>query len=174
MWMSAPAGSLLALLCLAAPLAAQREAAGPPHPAGAAGPCAGATRPAGAYMDCALGIAPVWNGLAVVRGPATAPVATLGFFWPRSVAGAFAGDSAVAAATRALHVRRAAAGFTDAGAVLLAVASVRGLRAGRLDATGRAFVAAGAGSFAVGVPLQFSADAWLSRAVWWHNVAYGR
>jgi hypothetical protein len=29
-----------------------------------------------------------------------------------------------------------------------------------------------AGAFVIGVPLQFSADGLLSKAVWWHNARY--
>ena len=36
-----------------------------------------------AYQRDALGIAPVWNGLAVVRGSERSRVANLNFFWPR-------------------------------------------------------------------------------------------
>jgi hypothetical protein len=141
-------------LLMATPLAAQRVA------------------PDCTYHACALGIAPVWNGLDVVQGADGTAVASLGFFWPRSVRGAFAGnDSATAYAVRALRVRRAAALLTDVGALALAYATVRQLDGGlpRRDAV---IAAAGAGAFALSVPLQFSADHLLSRAVWWHNERY--
>lgn len=126
------------------------------------------------YAACALGIAPVWHGLDVVRGTGGAREASLGFFWPRSVHATFAGsDSAVAYADRALSVRRSAAILTDAGAIAIAYTVARQLSGGlgRRDAI---IGAAGAGAFVVSVPLQFSADHLLSRAVWWHNERFAR
>jgi hypothetical protein len=38
----------------------------------------------------------------------------------------------------------------------------------------RVIGAIGAGAFAVSLPLQFSADGLLSRAVWWHNGRFAR
>lgn len=159
------AGAMLALA--GAPVAAQQAADAPRAVVAAA--------PAGcSYERCAVGIAPLWNGLAVVRGPERAPVANLHFFWPHEVESAFSGDSARWYAGRALSVRRRAAALTDAGGALLAIAAVRGALAGRLDAAGRGMALGGAGFFAAGIPLQFSADGLLSRAVWWHNAAFGR
>ena len=68
-----------------------------------------------------------------------------------------------------MHVRRTAATFTDVGALLLGFGVLRQFRG-----TSRTVGALGAGMFAVGVPLQFSADALLSRALWWHNARYAR
>ncbi|WP_025413911.1 hypothetical protein [Gemmatirosa kalamazoonensis] len=122
------------------------------------------------YVRCALGIAPVWNGLAVVRGSSGAHVATLGFFRARPLPPLFAAhDSAAHYAARAVRVRRQASALTDGGALLLAVGGVRALAAGRLDRGGSIVLGAGAAAFAVSVPLQFAADGHLSRAVWWYN-----
>ncbi|MDB4892507.1 MAG: hypothetical protein JWL61_4362 [Gemmatimonadetes bacterium] len=121
------------------------------------------------YLQCALGIAPAWNGLDVVDGATGRRVASLGFFWPHRVDGSFAGsDSAISYATKAFRVRRTAAAFTDVGVLLLGYAGVRQVSGG-LHGTDRVVGILGAGAFAVGVPLQFSADGLLSRAVWWHN-----
>jgi len=117
------------------------------------------------YVRCALGIAPVWNGLAVVRGARGEPVATLGFFRARALP-LFAGhDSAAHYATRAVRVRGVASALTDGGALMLAVGAARALGAGRLDRGGRVLVAAGAATLGVSVPFH------LSRAVWWYNAA---
>src|SRR3982751_7004456 len=60
------------------------------------------------YHECALGIAPTWNGLAVVRGTGGPRVANLHFFWPADISPALRGDpfargadSAAASARRA-------------------------------------------------------------------------
>ena len=156
--------AVLAMLGIATvtPLHAQR-------PAASATPRA-VVRAAGCdYQRCALGISPVWNGLAVVRGAEEERVANLNFFWPMNVEPAFAGDSARTYATRAVRTRRIAATLTDAGGVLMAVAAIRGARSGRVDGGGRVAALVGAGAFALSVPLHFQADGWLSRAVWWHN-----
>ncbi len=127
------------------------------------------------YARCALGIAPRWNGLALVRGTAATPVANLNFFWPRPLDGALAGsDSAARYGARAVRVRRVAAVLTDGGGLLLAYALARRLNAGRFPDDARAAAALGAAGVAVSVPLQFAADGHLSRAVWWHNLRYAR
>lgn len=124
------------------------------------------------YARCALSIAPAWNGLDVVSGSSGTRVTGLGFFWPRRAGAPFAGnDSASMYVERAFHVRRAAAAFTDAGVLMLGYAALRQLRGG-FDERARAIGVIGMGAFAVGVPLQFSADGLLSRAVWWHNARY--
>lgn len=118
------------------------------------------------YQRDALGIAPVWNGLAVVRGAERTRVANLNFFWPRRIDDAFLGDSARFYGARAFRTRRVAAVLTDVGALLLAAAVAR--RASD-EAVERRSAIAGAGAFALSVPLHFAADDWLARAVWWHN-----
>lgn len=153
-----------ALACIASaslPAQAPRDVASPPADAVASL----------AYRRDALGIAPVWNGLAVVRGAERARVANLNFFWPRRIDDAFQGDSARVYASRAIRTRRVAAVLTDAGAVLLAAAVVR---RGPGDAVARGIAYAGAGAFALSVPLHFAADDWLARAVWWHNERVAR
>ena len=135
-----------------------------------------------AYAQCALGIAPRWNGLAIVRGTAGPSVANLSFFWPRDLSAAIAGrhpgapgvDSALAAARQAVRIRRAGAALTDVGAAALGVAAISAIRAGRVRRGDAAVAGAGLTLFGLSVPLQFAADGALSRAVWWHNVRYAR
>jgi hypothetical protein len=133
------------------------------------------------YRDCALGIAPTWNGLAVVRGTGGPRVANLHFFWPADISPALRGDpyargadSAAASARRALSLRRAGAVLTDLGVVATGVAVVSGLRARRMRTEERAVGGVGFTALLVSVPLQFAADGALSRAVWWHNMRYTR
>jgi hypothetical protein len=141
-------------------------------------PRAGAqAAPAGdcTYTRCALGIAPVWNGLALVRGAGNERVANLGFLWTGSLHAVFAGnDSATVYARRAVRTRRTAAVFTDGGALLLAAALYKRVSDGELTSSAKALAIAGGAAFAVSVPLQFRADGHLSRAVWWHNAQYSR
>jgi hypothetical protein len=152
-------GALLAL-ALASPLVAQMAPVRLVSPA------------ACTYLHCALGIAPAWNGLDVVDGATGRRVSGLGFFWPNRVGSTFVGsDSATHYAERAYRVRRTAAAFTDVGVLLLGYAVVRQVNGGLHDGD-RVVAAVGAGAFAVGVPLQFSADGLLSKAVWWHNARY--
>lgn len=167
---------VVALTALLAALVATAEAgaqAAPPAP------------PADAACDygaCALGIAPRWNGLAVVRGIDGRPVANLGFFLPRDVSSALRGadgavvgsDSAAAQARRALRLRRIGALLTDAGIAAVAIAALRSARSGS-DRRGDAMLAGSGGlALALSVPLQFAADGALSRAVWWHNRRFAR
>jgi hypothetical protein len=134
-----------------------------------------------AYGDCALGIAPTWNGLAVVRGTGGPRVANLHFFWPHDVSTALRGDpsaigadSAATSARRAIALRRAGAALTDLGVIATGVALVSGLRARRAGTGERVVGGVGLASILVSVPLQFAADGALSRAVWWHNMRYAR
>jgi hypothetical protein len=124
------------------------------------------------YERCALGIAPAWNGLLVVRGASGTRVANLGFFWPGTLAHVFSGaDSAAWYAARAVRVRRGGALLTNVGGLLLGYAAARrATQERRPDVRGLAI--AGAAALAVSVPLQFAADGLLSRAVWWHNARY--
>ena len=127
------------------------------------------------YERCALGIAPTWSGLNVVRGADGTRVASLGFFWPRGLTRVFAGsDSASRYAARAVRVRRGGALLTDAGLMLLGYAAARQLRDGGMRDGDRVVAGVGAASLAASVPLQFAADGLLSRAVWWHNARFGR
>jgi hypothetical protein len=122
------------------------------------------------YAQCALGIVPAWNGLLVTQGASHTRLANLGFFWTGSLDHVFApNDSALAYGRRAVRVRRTAALLTDVGALALGYAAVRGLSNGRLNGGDRAVAIVGGATFAVSVPLQFSADGLLSRAVWWRN-----
>jgi len=127
------------------------------------------------YRRCALAVVPAWNGLDVVRGEQEERVARLGFFWTRDLSPAFAGEPhAFEFARRAVHTRRTAAVFTDAGLALLAYALVGGLADSEHSSTYQGVAIGGAAALAIGVPLQFSADGHLSRAVWWHNTQFAR
>lgn len=127
------------------------------------------------YRRCAFGIAPAWDGLAVVRGAEVTRVANLYFLWPRDISSHFRGsDSAMTHVNRALHLRRIGAVLTSAGALTLVAAAARALDAGRARRSDSMLALAGAGAFGVSVPFQFAADGELSRAVWWHNLRLGR
>jgi hypothetical protein len=127
------------------------------------------------YRRCAYGIAPAWDGLAVVRGANESRVANLYFLWPRDISAHFAGsDSAMTHVRRAVHLRRIGAVLTNAGALTLLAAAAGALNAGHARRSDSALGLAGAAAFAVSVPLQFAADGELSRAVWWHNLRLAR
>ena len=159
------------LLVVGAAMAGAQESAG----------VAPARDSACSYGQCALGIAPTWNGLAVVRGEGGPRVANLHFFFPADISPALRGDpfargadSAAASAHRAIALRRAGAALTDIGIVATGVALVSGLRAHRVGTAQRATGGVGLTALLVSVPLQFAADGALSRAVWWHNLRYTR
>jgi hypothetical protein len=127
------------------------------------------------YARCALALDPAWNGLVLVRGEARRPVASLGFFWPGDIAPVFAGaDRAHDFAKRAVRVRRAGAALTDLGGLLLALAAIGAITDDAHPGRYPAVAGAGAASLAISVPLQFSADGHLSRAVWWYNARFAR
>lgn len=127
------------------------------------------------YETCALGIAPVWNGLAITKGEREETVATLGFFYPTDVASVFAGNNAaIDAANDAMRTRTIAAALTDAGIVLVGTGIARGIFQRHFDGLSQALAFSGAASLAVSVPFQFSADGLLSRAVWLYNRKYAR
>lgn len=153
---------------------ASAQVAGPQRPAGDVAACS--------YRECALSIAPVWNGLTVVRGVDGRRVTNLDFFLPRDIApalrgdasGALGADSAFAHAERAVALRRVGAVLTDMGGVAMLVAIVRAASAGRASRSDQVVGGAGLTALLVSVPLQFAADGALSRAVWWHNLRYAR
>ena len=163
----------LVLLAAAMPRVARAQSA-TPNGREPAAPCD--------YARCALSIAPTWNGLAVVRGIRGERVANLNFFWPGDISSALRGsdagvpgiDSAVAQARRAVGIRRIGAALTDAGIALAATAAIRALSARRLRRADGELAGAGAAALGLSVPFQFGADGALSRAVWWHNLRYGR
>lgn len=127
------------------------------------------------YRRCAFGIAPAWDGLAVVRGADEARVANLYFLWPRDISSHFRGsDSAMTHVHRAVHLRRIGAVLTNAGALTLVAAAAGALNAGHARRSDSMLGLAGAAAFAVSVPFQFAADGELSRAVWWHNLGLAR
>ena len=166
--------ALLLPLAAAARLGAQQTAA----PAGAPAPIDSAC----AYRSCALRIAPMWNGLAVVRGPEAHRVTNLNFFWPRDITSDLVGNDTTAAGAdsvayytkRAVAMRTVGAGFTDLGILTIGVAALRAIRDGRMTQRDQVLAAVGFGGVAFSIPLQFAADGELSRAVWWHNVRFGR
>ena len=122
------------------------------------------------YESCALGLAPVWNGLAITRGISERPIAVLGFFWPDDVTPLFRDDpAAYEAATEAVRMRTVAAAFTDGGLLLLATGLARAGFQREFDGLSKALIGVGGVSVGISVPLQFAADGYLSRAVWWHN-----
>ncbi len=127
------------------------------------------------YETCALGLAPVWNGLAVTRGISERQVANLGFFWPSDIRPVFADNAAaVEAAEEALQTRTIAAVLTDAGLLLLGTGLARAAFQRDFDSFSKALTYTGATAIGVSVPLHFAADGMLSRAVWWHNRRYSR
>src|SRR4051794_4938521 len=134
------------------------------------------------YQTCALTIAPRLDGLGVVQGGSGARVANLHFFWPRDIAPALApagsrapgADSARTYARDAMKLRRVGATFTDAGVVLAAVGAIGALSHRTIRRSDGALLGVGGSALVVSVPIQFAADAALSRAVWWHNLRYAR
>lgn len=142
----------------------------------------GLANPACDYATCAMGIAPRWNGLALVRGAAGQQVANLSFFWPRDISGALGPvgdrvantDSAEVSIRRAVRLRRIGAAFTDGGLVLAGAAAVRALHTGSVRRADGVVAAAGLAALGLSVPIQFAADGALSRAVWWHNLRFAR
>ena len=127
------------------------------------------------YRSCALGVVPAWNGLDVVKGEREERVARLGFLWTGDVGPVFAGEPhAIELAHRAVHTRRIAAFFTDAGGALLVSALAGGLADPEHSDRWRAIAIGGGAAFAVSVPLQFAADGHLARAVWRFNARFAR
>ena len=116
------------------------------------------------YAHCSLDIVPRLTGLAVTRGATEERIATLPFLWSAHAAHIFAADSvAWRHAANASRRRVLAALCTDLGGLLV----IGG--AARFHGAGRAVTGGGAGLVAASVPMQFAADAELSRAVWAYN-----
>lgn len=127
------------------------------------------------YERCALGLAPVWNGLAVTRGESETQVELLGFFWPGDVTHAFSADKEAADAARdAMRVRQVGAILTDGGIVLAATGIARALFRRDWDKLSTGLTISGAAALGASVPFQFGADGYLSRAVWLFNRRYAR
>lgn len=127
------------------------------------------------YESCALGLAPVWNGLAITRGISQRPISVLGFFWPEDIRPVFADNAqALEAAEQAQQTRTVGAILTDAGLVLLGTGLARAGFQREFDGLSKALVLTGATSVGVSIPFQFAADGYLSRAVWWHNRRFSR
>ena len=129
-----------------------------------------------AYATCALGISPRITALDIVRGDGQARVGSLSFVWPRAtLVRAFDGDArALPLARQSVRTRRVAAVLTDVGAVLVAGAATHAalVHGDRRWSAGVAGL--GAGAIAISVPVQFAADAQLSRAVFEFNRRYAR
>lgn len=113
---------------------------------------------------------------AIALVPVDAPAASLGFLWPSaSLSRAFGSDvDAQRFARASVRTRRVAAVLTDAGALLMAVALARGLVVKNDPTPSVVLGAVGAGMLAVSVPVQFSADEQLSRAVHAFNRRFAR
>ncbi len=127
------------------------------------------------YQACALGLAPAWDGLAVVRGDSEERVATLGFFLPGDVTSVFRDDpEALDAARDAVRIRQIAAALTDGGIVLAATGLARALFRRDRDGLSTALILGGAASLGASVPFHFAADGQLSRAVWLFNRRFTR
>ena len=127
------------------------------------------------YQTCALGLAPVWDGLAVVRGDSERRVATLGFFLPGDVSSVFADDpDALDAARDAVQIRQIGAVLTDGGLVLAATGLARALFRRDWDKLSTGLTVAGAASLGASIPFQFAADGALSRAVWLYNRRFSK
>lgn len=128
-----------------------------------------------AYEVCALNVVPRWNGLAVVRGANEEHVSTLGFFIPGRLPGAFTGAPAAEALGRqAVRTRRVAAALTDLGALAMVIGAARASGDHGTDNTARLWLALGAASLGLSVPLQFRADGFLARAAWRYNAQFSR
>jgi len=127
------------------------------------------------YQTCALGLAPVWDGLAVVRGDSERRVATLGFFLPGDVSSVFEDDQdALEAARDAVQIRQIGAILTDGGLALAATGIARALFRRDWDGLSTALTVAGGTALGVSIPVQFAADGQLSRAVWLYNRKFTR
>ena len=127
------------------------------------------------YQTCALGLSPMFDGLAVVRGDSERRVATLGFFLPGDVSSVFQDDpEALDAARDAVQIRQIGAVLTDGGLVLAATGLARALFRRDWDKLSAGLTVAGAASLGASVPFQFAADGALSRAVWLYNRRFSR
>ena len=146
----------------------------------AALPAQAQTRPARTdpnctYQACALGLALVWNGLEVTRGDAQHHAATLDFFMPQDISSTFADDPEARDVARdAYNIRKVGAALTDAGIILLGTGLARSLFQREFDGLSTALTIAGGASLAAGVPVQMTANAALSRAVWLFNRRFAR
>lgn len=128
------------------------------------------------YARCALSIAPRITALDVVRGEAESRAGSLSFVWPRGgVVAAFDGDDvAQRIARQSVRTRRAAAVFTDLGVAVMIGGATYALTQRDHRRTGAAIAGAGAVLLGVSVPIQFAADAGLSRAVFEFNRRFAR
>lgn len=127
------------------------------------------------YETCALGLAPVWNGLAITKGETERQVGNLGFFWPSAIASVFAGDaSASEAANDAVDVRTVAVALTDAGAALIATGVARAIFRRDFDGFSKVLTTGGIVALGASVPVHLAADGLVSRAVWLYNRKFAK
>lgn len=170
--------TMLAALALAFALgagpAAGAQVVPAPAPVSAAAPCD--------YRTCALSIITGLDGPSILRGVPARRIATLSFFWPGDITATLAGDdrtvagadSAAAEARYALQMRQVGAALTDGGIAMVGIAALAALRARHVRTSDGIIAAVGIAAIGVSVPFHFAADGALGRAVWWHNVRYGR
>jgi hypothetical protein len=123
------------------------------------------------YDRGALNIVPRLVALDVVRGAREERVSSLAFLFPHRVSAAFGTcEPAQLHAAHAFRLRRVAAVLTDAGLALAVASATRAV-----SPTDRRFTLIAAGAMvASSVPIHFSADAALSRAVWEYNRQFGK
>jgi len=128
------------------------------------------------YATCALGISPRLTALDVVRGDAQARVGSLSFLWPRAtLVRAFDGDVLAAALARhSVRTRRTAATLTGVGIALVTAGAARAALLHRDAQWSAGLAAAGVGAIGISIPVQFAADAQLSRAVFEFNRRFAR
>jgi len=126
------------------------------------------------YARCALNIIPRITALDVVRGDQEERVASLAFLFPRDMQKTFASSElAQHHAARALTTRRIAAALTDLGGALIVTALVNAATRHEHEIPSDTFFA-GVALIGISVPIHFSADAELSRAVREYNRRFSR
>jgi hypothetical protein len=128
------------------------------------------------YATCALGISPRLTALDVVRGDAQARVGSLSFLWPRAtLVRAFDADALAATLARqSVRTRRTAAVLTGSGIALVVAGAARAALVHGDARWSACIAAAGVGAIGVSIPVQFAADAQLSRAVFEFNRRFAR
>jgi hypothetical protein len=144
--------------------------------AGAIAPAASAqSTPVCDYSRCALTIIPRLTALDVVRGDREERVGSLPFLLPRNISEVFAGSApAWAHADRAFSRRRVGAVLTNVGGALLAGGVIRAALTPDHRRASIGTALAGATLVGISVPIHFSADAELSRAVREFNRRFAR
>jgi len=127
------------------------------------------------YDRCALQLVPRLWALDVVRGNSDERVGSLSFFAPTPVRSAFLRVApAQAHADRAFAIRRVASIVTDVGGILAMSGAARAAATANHRRQSLAVGVLGVLAVGVSVPLQFRADAELSRAVHEFNRQFAR